>query len=99
MSSPHDGRKDVNEVPAVAPSGGWHPDEPDAASPEETARALRCGRSLIYKAINPDPARRDGLPFLPSFKIGRCRRIRTETRRAWLKQLEEMQSVAADKGS
>ena len=43
---------------------------------------------MIYRAMNPDPAKRKGVPFLPSFKIGVSRRIRTETRRKWLADLE-----------
>jgi hypothetical protein len=71
----------------------------DAESVDQTAKATGLGRTTIYKALNPDPAKREGLPFLPSMKVRKRRLIRTETRRAWLKQLEELQSVAADKGS
>jgi hypothetical protein len=64
----------------------------DAESVEETARATGLGRTTIYKAINPDPAKRDGLPFLPSVKVRNRRLIRTEVRRAWLQKLEELTS-------
>jgi hypothetical protein len=71
----------------------WHPDDRDAESVEETAHKVGLGRSLIYRALNPDPAKRDGLPFLPSLKAGKRRLIRAEARRAWLKQLEERESA------
>jgi hypothetical protein len=64
------------------------PIERDAESPDQAAAACGLCRSMIYQAMNPDPAKRKGLPFLPSFKIGVSRRIRTETRRKWLADLE-----------
>lgn len=58
--------------------------------PNRSRRPRKSGvcRSLIYKAINKDPAKRAGLPFLPSFKVGRRRLIRLARRRAWLSELE-----------
>ena len=79
--------------PATRHSGDWHPDEKDAFSVEETAHKLDLGRSIIYRALNPDPAKRGQLPHLPSLKVGKRRLIRTEARRAWLKQLEELESA------
>ena len=65
-----------------------HLPERDAETPEQAAQACGLGRTTIYMAIRRDPAKRKGLPYLPSFKIGRLRRILTETRRQWLKDLE-----------
>jgi hypothetical protein len=62
--------------------------EPDAASPEVTAHLCGVCRTIIYRAINPDPAKRGALPFLPSLKIGASRRIRREARLQWLSDLE-----------
>jgi predicted DNA-binding transcriptional regulator AlpA len=83
------------ETSAVAPGGDRHPDEKDAQSVEETAHKVGLGRSIIYRALNPDPSKRDGLPFLPSLKAGKRRLIRAEARRAWLRQLEELESASA----
>jgi len=68
---------------------------PDAESPELAARLSGMCRSRIYQAINPDPAKRGGLPFLPSLLIGGSRRIRRETRLKWLAELEAA-TVAAE---
>ena len=84
------------ETSAVAPRGDWHPDEKDGESVEEAAHASGVGRSIIYRAINPDPAKRGGLPFLPSVKVGKRRIILRPTRRAWLRQLEELESARAN---
>jgi hypothetical protein len=73
--------------------------EPDAESVEATARAVGVCRTKVYEALNPDPEKRNGLPLLPSFKVGRRRLIRREARQAWLKQLEELQSASADKAA
>jgi hypothetical protein len=69
--------------------------EPDAESVEATARAIGLCRTVLYQALNPNAAKRNGLPLLPSFKVGRRRLIRREARQAWLKQLEELQSANA----
>jgi hypothetical protein len=61
---------------------------PDAETPEQTAQACGVCRSIIYRAMSPDPAKRKGLPLLPSMKIGMLRRIRIEARRKWLEELE-----------
>jgi hypothetical protein len=81
---------------AVALRSDWHPDARDAESVEDTAHKVGLGRSIIYRALHPDPAKRDGLPFLPSLKAGKRRLIRVEARRAWLKQLEERESAGAE---
>jgi hypothetical protein len=83
------------ETSAVASRGDWHPDEKDAESVEDTAHKAGVGRSIIYRALNPDPAKRGGLPFLPSLKVRKRRLIRAEARRAWLRQLEELESASA----
>jgi hypothetical protein len=62
--------------------------EADVASPDVTAHLCGVCRTIIYRAINPDPAKRGGLPFLPSLKIGGARRIRREARLKWLADLE-----------
>jgi hypothetical protein len=84
---------------AAVPRGHWHPDHRDAESVDETAHKVGLGRSIIYRALNPDPAKRDGLPFLPSLKAGKRRLIRVAARRAWLKQLEERESAGAGQAS
>ena len=67
--------------------------EPEAASPEQTAKACGLCRTMIYRAMSPDPAKRKGLPFLASFKVGAARRIRVSTRRKWLEDLERQQTA------
>lgn len=84
---------------AVRPGSDWHPDERDAESVEDTAHKAGVGRSIIYQALNPDPLKRNGLPYLPSLKVGKRRLIRAEARRAWLKQLEELHCAAAGKAA
>jgi hypothetical protein len=71
--------------------------EPDAESVEATARAVGLCRTVLYQALNLDPTKRNGLPLLPSLKVGKRRLIRREARQAWLKQLEELQSANAGK--
>lgn len=60
----------------------------EAISVETAAGLADLGRSTLYKALHPHPGRRDGLPFLPSLKIGKTRRIRVEALRNWLAELE-----------
>ena len=83
------------ETSAGALRSDWRPDEKDAESIEDTARKAGVGRSIIYRALAADPAKRGGLPFLPSLKVGKRRLIRAEARRAWLRQLEELESASA----
>jgi hypothetical protein len=80
---------------AAAKPGDWHPDQLDAESVENTAHKTGVGRSILYLAMHPDPARRRGIPFLPSLKIGKRRLVRAEARREWLRQLEELESASA----
>jgi hypothetical protein len=84
-------RPSDSEILATVSGRGRHAPGSDAHSVEETAHHSGVGRSTIYKAINPDPAKRDGLPFLASFTVGRRRLIRTSTRQAWLAALEAAQ--------
>lgn len=46
------------------------------------------GRNGLYLAMNPDPEKRGGLPFLPSFRVGGRRLIRGRALVAWLDELE-----------
>ena len=58
-----------------------------------TSRAAsEFGRTMLYRAMSDDPAYRGTLPYLPSLKVGRARRIRLETGRAWLCELEAQTS-------
>jgi hypothetical protein len=96
----HNTRTDMDNTPntetsATAPHGDWRSDEKDGESVEEAAHASGVGRTIIYRAINPDPAKRGGLPFLPSVKVGKRRIILRPTRREWLRQLEELESASA----
>jgi hypothetical protein len=61
----------------------------------ESCRRDGTGRSTKYKAINPDPRKRDGLPFLPSFTIGRRRLILAVDHQKWLEQLRKSSLEAA----
>ena len=69
--------------------------EADATSVEVTAHLCGVGRSTIYEAINPDPAKRKGLPFLRSFKVKTARRISRDARLEWLAALEARTEQAA----
>ena len=55
---------------------------------DDTARVAGICRTTVYRAMNPDPRYRNGLPFLASIKLGKCRRIRVATLRDWLAELE-----------
>jgi hypothetical protein len=50
-------------------------------------RATSTGRSTAYKAMNPNPDKRHGLPFLASFTVGKRRLILVEDSREWLAEL------------
>jgi hypothetical protein len=69
--------------------------EPLAYGIIESCRRDGTGRSTKYKAINPDPQKRDGLPFLPSFNVGRRRLILAADHQEWLEKLRNA-SLAAD---
>ena len=60
----------------------------EAESVDEFAQRARLGGTLVYRALNEDTDYRKGLPFLPSLKIGKLRRIRTVTGNEWLASLE-----------
>lgn len=89
----------MQSISIVTPSDDYRSRGPDAESIEDTARALGVGRSFVYRAIHPDPAVRDGLPFLPSIKAGKRRLVRIEARRAWLAELEERCVADAQTGA
>lgn len=61
--------------------------EPLAYDIPESCYRDGIGRSTKYKAINPDPDKRDGLPFLPSFTVGRRRLLLAADHREWLEKL------------
>ena len=65
---------------------------PEAVAVDEFARRAGVGRSLLYRAMSSDPEYRGNLPYLASLKLGRARRIRLETGRAWLRELEAQTS-------
>ena len=56
----------------------------EAASVDAAGKAAGVSRAYLYQAMNPDPAKRGGVPFLPSLKVGKRRLIRMESLRAWL---------------
>lgn len=60
------------------------PLSPEAVGVAAAIKMAGASRSFLYVAMNPDPAKRGGIPFLPSVKIGKRRLIRTEALRAWL---------------
>lgn len=50
--------------------------------------------SLVEKALEPDAEKRGDVPFLPSMKIGRSRRIRGQDYLAWTDALYEKYGLA-----
>lgn len=62
--------------------------EAEALSVEDAARRAGVGRTFMYQALSPDEGKRDGLPYLPSIKVGRRRLVRVSTLRNWLAKLE-----------
>lgn len=62
----------------------------DALSYDVVESCLRDGicRTLKYRAVNPDATKRGGLPFFPSFTVGRRRLILATDHRAWLEELK-----------
>jgi hypothetical protein len=62
---------------------------------EHWARANGIGRTLAWQAAHPDPDYRRGLPFLPTFTLGRCRLVRIETANEWLRELERSATARA----
>ena len=63
---------------------------------QDHCRATHTGRSTTYKALNPDPAKRDGLPYLPSFHVGRRRLILVEDSLKWLAKLKAASMAKAE---
>jgi hypothetical protein len=60
-------------------------------------RATSTGRSTAYKAMNFDAEKRGGLPFLPSFTVGKRRLILVEDSREWLAKLKTASITEADR--
>jgi hypothetical protein len=69
--------------------------EPEAVPVDDFARRAGVGRTLVYRAMSSNPDYRGTLPYLPSMKLGRARRIRLEAGRAWLRELEAQTSAEA----
>ena len=69
----------------------------DGETVKETARAVGVCPAMIWSALSPDPSKRRGLPFLPSFKVGRRRLVRPAARRAWVQALEAAQVAEAER--
>jgi hypothetical protein len=53
-------------------------------------------RSMKYRALNPDPEHRRGLPFLRTFMVGRKRLLMADDHRAWLEELRVASGEARD---
>jgi hypothetical protein len=70
--------------------------EPLSYDIAESCRVDDICRSLKYRAIDPDPAKRGGLPYLPTFKVGRRRLMMAADHRAWLEALRTASTSAAD---
>jgi hypothetical protein len=64
----------------------------EAVSVDDATYVANIGRTKLYQAMHPDPKYRAGLPFLPSIRIGKARRIRVATLRTWLAELEAISS-------
>lgn len=62
--------------------------EPVAFTVDGACGASGVGRTTLYQAMSDDPEKRQGLPFLPSLKVGRRRLIRSEALRGWLATIE-----------
>jgi hypothetical protein len=54
----------------------------------DTCAALNLGRSSVFKMLNPDPVKREGLPYLRSYKVGKARRIPPSAVREVARELE-----------
>lgn len=75
--------------------------EPLAYDVTGHCRATNTGRSTTYKAMSRDAKKRGGLPFLPSFTVGKRRLILVEDSREWLAKLKaaSMAEASADRGA
>ena len=80
------GGETTDKVPHIPVRGGEV--ELEALTVDDTARVAGICRTMVYRAMSPDPGYRNGLPFLASIKLGKCRRVRLPTLRAWLAELE-----------
>jgi hypothetical protein len=67
--------------------------EPLAVDIPTACRMTGVGRSMVYMALNPNSSKRDGLPFLPSFKVGKLRRITMPNLKAWVAELAAQADV------
>ena len=67
----------------------------EALTVDDAARVAGICRTMVYRAMNPDPEYHNGLPFLASIKLGKCRRIRVPTLREWLAELEAVSQRSA----
>ncbi len=83
----------IGSLPQTPVRGGVA--ELEAVSVDDAARISGFCRSFLYPALNPDPAKRKGLPYLPSLKVRKARRIRLSTLRQWLANLERAQQPPA----
>jgi hypothetical protein len=54
---------------------------------------------MVWRAVSSNPAIRKGLPFLPSFRLGKRLLVRIETRRKWLKELEDSERQREGQGT
>jgi hypothetical protein len=61
--------------------------EPLAYDIVESCRLDTISRATKYKAMHEDPAKRGGLPHLPSFTVGRKRLLWAADHREWLQKL------------
>jgi hypothetical protein len=69
--------------------------ELDGLTVDDAARIAGLSRTFLYQSMNLDASYREGLPFLPSIKVGKARRIRLGTLRQWLASLEQAQQPEA----
>jgi hypothetical protein len=75
--------------------------EPLAYDVTGHCRATSTGRSTTYKAMSHDGQKRGGLPFLPSFTVGKRRLILAGDSREWLAKLKaaSMAEASADRNA
>lgn len=71
---------------------------PLAVSVADAAKIGGQSRTVLYQAMSPDPKKRNGLPFLPSLKVGKRRLVLVETYRQWLVSFESRPDALGDPG-
>ena len=71
---------------------------PLAYSLKESCAKDGLGISSKYKAIQTDPAKRGGWPFLPTVKAGRRRLVLASDHQAWLEKLRATSCPNAETG-